>query len=99
SATRGRNPAWLGAFRAPTGCAGTTRRARLTGWKPPNECWKRSRPAAVRPPRHINVIGCCHEHADGAADGQQLRQSVLWWAAIVGDLPIDLAIDPDRRHP
>jgi hypothetical protein len=59
-----------------------SRSCRLIGWKRSNECWKRSRPAAARPPRRINVIGCRHEHADGAADGQQLRQSVLWWAAI-----------------
>src|SRR5215472_7295537 len=45
------------------------------------------------------VIGCCHEHADGAADGQQLPQSVLWWAAVVGHLPADPAVDFDRRDP
>ncbi len=31
---------------ASTGYAGTSRPARLTGWKRSNECWKRSRPAA-----------------------------------------------------
>ena len=30
---RGTNPAWRCGFRASTGCAGTSRRARPTGWK------------------------------------------------------------------
>src|SRR5262249_8987041 len=38
-------------------------------------------------------------HADGAADGQQLPQAVLWWAAVVGHFPADPAIDPDRCDP
>src|SRR5215472_13424391 len=99
SARRGTNQAWPCAFHASTGYAGTSRRARPTGWKHSNECWKRSSSAAARPSWRIKVIGCCHEHADGAADGQQLPQSVLWWAAVVSHLPADPAVDPDRGDP
>src|SRR6516162_7875592 len=99
SARHGTNQASPCAFRASIGYAGTSRPARPTGWKHSNECWKRSRPAAARPSRRVKVIGCCHEHADGAADGQQFPQSVLWWAASVGHLPADPAVDFDRRDP
>ena len=43
---------------ASTGCAGTSRRARPTGWRRSSACWRRARPRAMRRSRESrNVIG------------------------------------------
>src|SRR4029450_11690690 len=43
------------------------------------------------------MIGSCQAHAD--AVGEQLHHPILWWAALVGHLPADPAVDPNRRDP
>src|SRR4029450_2374405 len=43
------------------------------------------------------MIGSCHDHADAVEE--QLYQPILWWAALVGHLPADPAVDPHRRNP
>ena len=43
SARRGTNPASPCGFPASAGCAGTSRRARPTGWKRWKRCWRRSK--------------------------------------------------------
>ena len=47
SARRATNPASPCAFRASAGCAGTSRRARPTGWRRWSGCWRDCRDAAM----------------------------------------------------
>src|SRR4029450_9197162 len=97
SARHGTNRALPCAFPASTAYAGTNAPRRPIGWKRSSECWRRSRADAPRPLPQINMIGSCHDNADAVEE--QLYQPILWWAALVGHLPTDPAVDPHRRNP